>query len=303
MWCTPRIHSRSTSFYFICNDICNVSPLLFMILFADDTCVLLSGNNLNTLVALRNTELISLNNWFKANKLSLNTKKSFFMIFHRSRIKTNSIGTILLDNAKLIKVDYVKYLGVIIDHKLNWIEHIAYVKNKIMYKARLYLSKCTLLDLYYAYIYPYMTYCIEIWGSATQPHLNCLFLQQQKNIRIMNFSHYLAHTSPLFFFYGSSPFKKIYYRRIGLMMYKFNNNLLPNCLSQLYERTDSVHHHNTRGCQLLRVPTGTKTFSNMSARVWNALSNKIDSNTSRAVFKDKLKLFLLNNELVLCYPK
>ena len=42
---------------------------------------------------------------------------------------------------------------------------------------------------------------------------------------------------------------------------------------------------------------------NMSARVWNALSNKIDSNTSRTVFKDKLKLFLLNNELVLSYPK
>ena len=119
----------------------------------------------------------------------------------------------------------------------------------------------------------------------------------------MNFSHYLAHTSPLFHSMEVLPFKKIYYHRIGLMMYKFNNNLLPNCLSQLYERTNSVHHHNTRGCQLLRVPTCTKTFSNMSARVWNALSNKIDDNTSRAVFKDKLKLFLLNNELVLSYSK
>ena len=64
------------------------------------------------------------------------------MIFHRSRIKSNSIGTILVDSAKLIKVDYVKYLGVIIDHKLNWIEHVTYVKNKIskgigiMYKVR-----------------------------------------------------------------------------------------------------------------------------------------------------------------------
>ena len=69
------------------NDICNVSLLLFKILFADDTYVLISGKNLKTLVALMNTELISLNNWFKANKLSFNTKKSFFMIFHRSRIK------------------------------------------------------------------------------------------------------------------------------------------------------------------------------------------------------------------------
>ena len=107
----------------------------------------------------------------------------------------------------------------------------------------------------------------------------------------MYFFHYLAHTSPLFHSIEVLPFKKIYYHRIGLMMYKFNNNRLPNCLTQLYERTDSVHDHNTRGCQLL-VSTGTKTFSNMSARVWNALSNKIDSNTSTTVFKDKLKLFL-----------
>ena len=75
-----------------------------------------------------NTELISLNNWFKANKLSLSTQKFLFWIFYISRIKSNSIDSIILDNSELIKVDYVKYLGVIIDRKLNWIEHIAYVK-------------------------------------------------------------------------------------------------------------------------------------------------------------------------------
>ena len=196
-----------------------------------------------------------------------------FICLYASRIKSNSIGSIIIDNTKLIKVDYAKYLGVIIDHRLNWIEHIAYVKNKIskgtgiMYKARQYLSNCTLLNLYYAYIHSYMTYCIEIWGSATQSHLNCLFLQQKNIIRIMNFSYYLAHTKPLFHSMEVLPFKKIYYHRIGLMMYKFNNNLLPNCLSQLYERTGNVHDHNARGCQLLRVSTGTKTFSNMSARL------------------------------------
>ena len=83
---------------------------------------------MNTLIDHMNTELISLNNWFKANKLSLNTKKSFFMIFNRSRIKSNSICSIILDITELIKVDFTIYLGVIIHHKLNWIEHIAYVK-------------------------------------------------------------------------------------------------------------------------------------------------------------------------------
>ena len=61
------------------SDICNVSPILFKMLYADDTCVLISGNHLNNLIKMLNIELITLNNWFKANKLSLNTKKNYFL--------------------------------------------------------------------------------------------------------------------------------------------------------------------------------------------------------------------------------
>ena len=126
------------------------------------------------------------------------------MIFHRSRIKDNVSNKVVIDNKELIKVESAKYLGVIIDRKLNWIDHITYVKNKIakgigiMYKSRQFLSKRALLDLFYAYIYPYMTYCIEVWGCASQTQLNCIFLLQKQIVRIMNFFYYLAHTNPLF---------------------------------------------------------------------------------------------------------
>ena len=67
---------------------------------------------------------------FKSNKLSLNTNKTFYMIFHRSRIKcdTDSTLDIIMDNSILRKTSSLKYLGVIVDQKLNWIEHISYVK-------------------------------------------------------------------------------------------------------------------------------------------------------------------------------
>ena len=71
------------------NAICNVSPMLFKILYADDTCVMISGNHLNDLIDRLNTELISLNSLFKVNKLSLNTKKkSFFCDFSSFQNKT-----------------------------------------------------------------------------------------------------------------------------------------------------------------------------------------------------------------------
>ena len=106
------------------------------------------------------------------------------------------------------------YLGVIVDHKLNWIDHITYVKNKIskgigiMYKARRYLNKVSLKNLYYAYIYPYFTYCIEVWGPAAKCHLNSLSLLQKKIFRIMTFSPYLAHTAPIFIDLAILPFIK-----------------------------------------------------------------------------------------------
>ena len=51
----------------------------------------------------------------------------------------------------------------------------------IMYKARQFFTIKALLMLYHAYIYPYMTYCIEVWGCASQTQLNCLFLLQKKS--------------------------------------------------------------------------------------------------------------------------
>ena len=215
----------------------------------------------------------------------------------------------VIDNHDLTQVNSAKYLGVIIDHKLNWIEHISYVKSKIskgigiMYKARQFLTKEALLMLYHAYIYPYMTYCIEVWGCASQTQFNCLFLLQKKIIRIMNFSHYLAHTNPLFLSMEVLPLRKIFFYKVGLIMYKYSLNLLPECIAHLYLRNDSTHEPNTRGCHELRVLPGAKSFSNISARIWNVLSNKINCDVSMSILKCNLKLFLLHNELVLNYPK
>ena len=58
-----------------------------------------------------------------------------------------------MNNCCLKKNDSLKYLGVIIDHRLNWTQHIAHVKSKIsqgiciMYRARSYLTKNSLMKL------------------------------------------------------------------------------------------------------------------------------------------------------------
>ena len=67
-----------------------------------------------------------------------------------------------------------------------------------MYKARRLLKKKSLLSLYHSYIYPYLIYCIEVWGCAAPSHLHSLFLLQKKIVRIMTLAPYLPHTEPIF---------------------------------------------------------------------------------------------------------
>ena len=293
------------------NDICNVSKLMFTILYADDTCVLLRGTDLSKLIKLINSELNLLSTWFKSNKLSLNTGKTFYMVFHRARLKPNTNNDIIMDGNILTKVNSAKYLGVIIDHKLNWIEHIAYVKNKIskgigiIYKARSVLSKTSLVSLYYSYVYPYLTYCIEAWGCAMQTNLLPLFLLQKKIIRLITFSPYLAHTGPIFLNLQLLPLEKIFFSRVGLVMFKCSNNMLPNVISNLYIKNNEIHSHFTRNSNLLRIPKGTPNFTTISARVWNEIVTKIimDQHVSISKFKTMLKSYLLVSSFTLSYTK
>ena len=69
------------------NDICNVSELLFTDLYADDTSVVIHGKVMASIITTLNQELYKLSTWLKANKLSLNTDKTYYIIFHRARIK------------------------------------------------------------------------------------------------------------------------------------------------------------------------------------------------------------------------
>ena len=74
---------------------------------------------------------------------------------------------------------------------------------------------------------PYLTYCVEVWGSTPDTHIDPLIKLQKKVIRILTFSPYLAHTEPLFKELNILPFAKVVIQRIALQMFKFTNKLLP----------------------------------------------------------------------------
>ena len=125
------------------------------------------------------------------------------MVFHGARIKAKDLNVEMQGN-NIDCVTTTKYLGVIIDNKLNWTCHILYIKNKIsktiglFYKMRHYLEKKALINLYYSLVFPYLIYCNEVWGNVSTVHLEPIFKIQKRTIRTITFSSYLSLLSPLF---------------------------------------------------------------------------------------------------------
>ena len=66
----------------------------------------------------------------------------------------------------------IRYLGIIIDSNLSWKNQVSYIVNKIkrnigiLSKLRYYVNLDILVNLYYALVYPFLTYGLILWGNT-----------------------------------------------------------------------------------------------------------------------------------------
>ena len=143
---------------------------LFSVLYADDTNMFDSVKGLDKLIENINSEFNNICDWLNANKLSLNVSKTHFMIWAPLAIMMNPLKPIVISGHDIDKVCNTKFLGIILDDRLNWKSHLQYIKNKtsraigILKKRRPCINISIMLNLYYSFIYPYLMYCVHVWG-------------------------------------------------------------------------------------------------------------------------------------------
>ena len=172
--------------------------------FADDTNLLYATNSQKprnkNIVRNLNRDLRSLNHWLLANKISLNSTKTELVIFRKKSTKLPHLN-IRLNGTRLQAVSEVKYVGITFDEYLTFSSHISLMNaklkraNNLIAISRHYLSKALLLQIYYGQFYSHLTYGCQLWG---QGKIDQTITLQKKAIRLITFSHYLAHTSTLF---------------------------------------------------------------------------------------------------------
>ncbi|KAL3974187.1 hypothetical protein ACER0C_002548 [Sarotherodon galilaeus] len=282
------------------NEICAISKSLKIILFADDTNLLCCGSNLEQLLNELENELNNLKTWFDHNKLTLNLSKTKFIIFGNRTYSTNRKLTI--NNTELDRVSEIKFLGVIIHHKLSWIPHITHIKGKIskslaiLYKVKDLINQTSLYTLYCSIILPYMTYCVEVWGNTYKTHTYPIYILQKRAIRIINKATSREPSNPLFIKLNILKFKDLVDLRTAQTMYKAANKSLPHNIQNLFHIRPNTH--DLRGILMFSKPvvrTNVK-YQSITVRgvsVWNTCTDEIKTSTSIQKFTRLFK----NNKL------
>ena len=133
------------------NDIAYIDKDLSPIIFADDTSFIFKADTIVSLENVINYKMIKINNWFINNKLYLNIKKTNHLIFNN--FNNNQLDICIGKNI-IHQVDYVKFLGVYVDSKLNWKRHIHSLRCKlskivsVFHKLKNKLNSSALLILF-----------------------------------------------------------------------------------------------------------------------------------------------------------
>ena len=274
------------------NDLPNVSDKLFTVLYADDTCMSLSNQNYDKLVEDFNFELNKINKWLIKNRLSLNTAKTVTINFSKRANFSPSIS-LKMNDVNLIHSNDVKYLGVLIDKNLNFKPHVEKVCAKVsrtlgvLYRISINTPELILVKLYYALVYPYLTYCNIIWGGASACHLNKIMLLQKRAVRIITSSNYLEHSTPLFFKLRILKIVDIY--KYLCCMFAHKNLDKYDSVSNIY----STRNSNNLIIEYQRLNITQRSIKYIIPKFYNDIPTTIKSLTGIGPFKRGLQNFIL----------
>ena len=276
------------------NDLPAVSDILSPTLYADDTNFSITHTDYDVMIPLLNCELEKIHDWTLANRLTINASKTELLMFTNRKVLASNTDVILNDTP-IAYVDHARFLGVIVDNKLNFKLHITNVVGKIskhsgiLYKIKHNLPLPARITYYNSFVLPYLTFNILHWGNTNQTHLTPLITIQKRIIRTIANADYLDHTTPLFHRLKILKFEDLY---------KFH--AIIDTYNKIKSGNYNVQHNiNTRNCQLAlpKFHNLTRTKQSITCcgpNLWNSLPGYLREVDSLSCLKTKLKDYFLN---------
>ena len=248
------------------NDLPNVNKLAKYIFFADDANLIITATTYEELNRNVNTVLTTVQQWVSDNGLKLNKSKTKYMIFTN---RTKEDINISIAGVRIKQSEQERFLGVIIDSKLNWTQHIKHLTTKvsrnagILYKLKGLVPNSALKMIYNSFVQSHLHYCSTVWGLQSKNALSALFSAQKKAIRATDnkFHNYFYDKNT-----GNIPsHTKNIYKRLNLLtlpnlvgknclclMHKINMKIAPQKILEMFETTSAQRPR--RQLEIFKLP-------------------------------------------------
>ena len=294
----------------------SLGPLLFLIyindlpcalensepdIYADDTGIFISGNNLKMLEENVNLDLQHVCCWLQANKLSLNAVKCKYMIIgsQYNLSHMNYIPDINILGHKIERVFYVDQLGVTIDDQLKWDKHVDKLCKKLSsalfsMKQVKFLPIASRLTLYRSLVETRLRYCNVVWGNCGTTLINKLQHLQNRAIEIIHSDSEPADLNATFKDLSLLNVQQMIDFNTATTVYDSIHRNCPEYLADMFLPAQQMHNYQTRHAQYGLFPShinrvaGQRSFSNRGCHLWNSLPHSLKDATTAQCFKTNL---------------
>jgi len=289
-----------------------VGPSVDIHLFADDTLLYASSENIDELVLSINGALLNIQTYTCQNLLKINPTKTKYMLLSTDRVGKMfdesgyhiQIGTTVIERVKKIK-----YLGIMVDDHLTFKEHANQIISRIsfiiqyFYRCSQFLTMWSKIIVYNTLILPHFNYCSSVLFMLNQNELGRLQKLQNRAMRIiLSCNKY----TPIKFMLECLEWLPItVYIRFNVMtlIHKIRKGYAPSYLTKKVSYNNNVHDYETRQRNHINIARKNKKLGQNSVfykgfDVYNRLPEYIKNCSCILTFKKHLKLHLLRENNV-----
>lgn len=262
-----------------------------VIMFADDTSVVISAKHVEGIKEKSIVVLQEFYNWCRRNRLIANLDKTVMVNFHFRKSLSNY--SVQHNNIEYKLSRSVKFLGSIVDENLSWNLHIDHTCNKLnkcyfaVLQLKPFMDQNTMLTIYYALGYSHLSFTICAWGRATM--IQRTFVLQKRILRLIFNINFCDTCKPLFQSQNILTVPSIYiYKSINFIKKNINT----------FIKSSDIHSHNVRNKNEIRpqmhnLSKYEKSPEYAGITFFNKLPANIKNIKDYTTFKNRLKLFLI----------
>ena len=225
----------------------------------------------------------------------LNVTKTKYMLI-TTRPNTENIRPLSIDGVDIENVKVIKYLGIMVDERLCFNEHVDYTVRKaaqkfgVMCRVNRYLSCENKIMLYKAIIAPHFEYCPSILFLANRQQKRRMQIIQNKAMRLILGCDRMTSSIIMRNCLQWLSIEQRIKLCTLILVFKIKNGMVPDYLSENVRYGRDIHNYPTRRANDFRLPSFTKVSTQNSLffkgfQIFNKLPDAMKSETHMARFK------------------